>query len=248
MLQAFASPRFAVGLSLLVAALGCDGTSTSAPSPTGMSRSQVAASSLNQGSADVEVVINHAPQVTSVQSSAGSVASGASVVLEVVASDADGDALSFVWKSTCPGAFDRTDLAQVTFTAGALAAATSCSFVVDVFDGHGGAATGTIVLSAVPPKIDVAPQMGIVYQSTADAAGGEVVILHATATDPEGEALTWTWKSDDGAFSNQTDDASGSDVHWTAPATPGAISKITATAMDPEGASAAFVFTVKVAS
>ncbi len=248
MQQGFASTRFALCFPVLVAALGCDGSSTSPPSPAEMSRSQVAANTPNHGSADVEVVVNHAPQVASVQASAGRVASDASLILQVVASDADGDALTYVWKSTCPGTFDRTDLAQVTFAAGGLAVATSCSFVVDVLDGHGGASAGTIVLSAVPPKIDIAPQMGIVYQSTADAGGGEVVILHATATDPEGEALLWTWKSDDGAFFDQTDDAGGSDVHWTAPATPGATLEITATATDPKGASAFWVFTVKVAS
>lgn len=246
--QTLALFRFALCLPLCFAAFACDGSSSNGSTPNEMSQSQVSANSPNEGSAKVDIVINHSPRVTSMQSSAGPVESGAIVSLQVAANDPDGDALTYAWTSSCPGAFDRTDGAQVTFTTGDLGTAVACSFAVSVNDGHGGTGKGNLVLTAVVPKINVAPQMGIVYQSTGDAVAGEVVILHAMATDPEGEALTWTWKaaSDDGAFSNQVDEVGASDVHWTAPATPGS-HEITATATDPEGASASFVFTVKVA-
>ena len=119
-------------------------------------------------------------------------------------------------------------------------------FQVDVSDGHGGSATGTLVLSAMVPIINVAPAMGIVYQSTASADVAEVVLLHASATDPEGQPLTWDWKASDGVLSDQVDRAGSSDLNWTAPATPGIQCTITATATDPGGASASFVFTVQV--
>jgi len=60
------------------------------------------------------------------------------------------------------------------------------------------------------------------------------------------EAITWTWTTSDGTLSNQVDQAGASDVDWQAPATPGETCTITATATDPEGASASAKFTVKV--
>ena len=88
--------------------------------------------------------------------------------------------------------------------------------------------------------------MGVVYQSTNAADVTEVVLLHASATDPEGQPLTWTWKASDGAFSDQNDQAGSSEVNWTAPASPGIHCTITATATDPGGASASYAFTVQV--
>jgi hypothetical protein len=115
-----------------------------------------------------------------------------------------------------------------------------------VNDGRGGTTTGTLVLSAAVPVINVAPTMGIVYQSTDAADVSQVVLLHASATDPEGQPLTWTWKSSDGVLSDQVDQAGISDVNWTAPATPGVRCTITATAADPVGAILSWVFTVQV--
>jgi hypothetical protein len=94
--------------------------------------------------------------------------------------------------------------------------------------------------------INVAPAMGVVYLSTDAADAAEVVLLHASATDPEGQPLTWTWKASDGTFADQNDQAGSSEVNWTAPPTPGVRCTITATATDPGGASASYVFTVQV--
>jgi len=71
-------------------------------------------------------------------------------------------------------------------------------------------------------------------------------LLHATATDPDGEVITWTWTASDGTLSNQVDQAGASDVDWQAPARLGETCTITATATDPEGASVSLVFTVQV--
>jgi hypothetical protein len=231
---------------LLTALLGCDGAPADGSPPSEGNLTQIKAIGPNQGAAQVELVFNTPPQVTSMTSYEGRVASNVPVTLAVVAGDADGDSLTYAWTSNCPGTFDSRHAAQVTFTADTLAAGVTCAFVVDVSDGHGGVGKGTVSLSSALPKINIAPAMGIVYQSADVAAPGQGVVLHATATAPEGEAITWTWTASNGTLSNQVDQAGASDVHWQAPATPGETYTITATATDPEGASSSFKFTVKV--
>lgn len=233
---------------VLAVALGCEARppaespTTPAPSRAPLSGTAVPA----QGNATVVMVVNAPPQVDAMVSSAGHVASNSPVTLQATASDPDQDPLSFAWTSTCPGAFDRADRDQVTFITGTLATGADCAFQVSVSDGRGGNATGTLVLSSAVPVINVVPAMGIVYQSTDAADVAEVVLLHASASDPEGQPLTWTWKASDGALSDQEDQAGSSDVRWTAPASPGVLCTITAIATDPEGASASWVFTVRV--
>jgi hypothetical protein len=196
---------------------------------------------------DVKVIINHAPQVTSMESSNGRAEAGIPIDLGTIATDPDGDSLTYAWTSTCPGSFDRTDLEQVRLTPSVIAGLTACSIEVDVSDGHGGVGRGVLVLTTVQPRINVAPKMDVVHQSTDIVGGGDVVVLHATASDPDGQALTWNWTAEDGTFLNQVDDAQSSDVHWIAPAaTPGTTFKVVVTASDPDGGSATFAFDVSV--
>ena len=246
MTHGFVSRRFVLCNLLLVASLGCDGSGASGPT-TEMSSGQVSSDDHNQAKATVALVFNAAPRVTSISSSVGRVDSNALIVLQAFASDSDGDTLSYVWKSSCPGSFDRIDLAQVSFTAGPLPAnVEACSFEVDVNDGRGGEAKGTLSISALMPKINVAPSIGMVAQSTALANAEEVVSLHVTGSDPEGEAIVWTWKASDGTLSDQADQPGTSDVRWKAPALPGARCTITAIATDPEGGSTSYAFEVQI--
>ncbi|MGB8297565.1 MAG: hypothetical protein WCG85_19250 [Polyangia bacterium] len=246
--QSFAFRTTALLAPLFAATFGCEGQpSTESPTSPALSGQPLAAAAVpNEGNAQVEIVVNASPRVDAMTSSTGNVASDSPLTLQVTASDPDHDPLSFAWTSTCPGTFDRADLAQVTFITGTLAGGADCTFQVLVNDGRGGTAQGRLILSSAVPVINIAPAMGIVYQSTDAAKVGEVVLLHTTATDPEGEAITWTWTTSEGTLSNQVDEAGASDVHWQAPAMPGETCTITATATDPEGASASVNFTVSV--
>ena len=240
-----APARLSLCLSLYAAGFGCD-DSTPPLTPGGENLSQASGQVPSKGDMDVKIIVNHSPQVFSMGSSDGRVETGVPVNLRVNAEDPDGDSLKYEWTSTCPGTFARADVEFVTFTPSVLDGFTACSVEVDVSDGHGGAGKGILVLTTVQPTINVAPTMGVAYQSGDVVAAGELVILHATATDPEGEALTWKWTAEGGTFLGQVDDVQSSDVHWTAPPTPGATYRIVATASDPEGGSATFTFVVAV--
>ena len=246
--QSFARRAAALLAPLFAATLGCEGQpSTESPTSPALSGQPLSAANVpDQGKATVEIVVNAPPRVDAMTSSTGNVASNSPLTLQVTASDPDHDPMGFAWTSTCPGTFDRADRVQVTFITGTLATGADCTFQVSVNDGHGGTATGRLVLSAAVPAINIAPIMGIVYQSTDAADVSQVVLLHASDTDPEGQSLTWTWKASAGAFSDQTDQAGSSDVKWTAPATPGVRCTITATATDPGGARSSWVFAVQV--
>ncbi|HEX7505455.1 MAG TPA: hypothetical protein VF550_01705 [Polyangia bacterium] len=238
---------------LLVASLACDGQPEGpAPdSPLGPALTRKAVTSpstaaQNEGRARVEVVINSAPRVDAMASSSGRVSSRAPVTVTVTASDADQDPLAFAWTSSCPGTFNGLDKAQVTFVCGTLSAGTDCTFQVVVSDSHGGVGKGNLVLSSAIPVLNVAPAMGVVYQTTNAPDPAEVVLLHASAVDPEGQPLSWTWQASDGALSDQKDQTGSSDVHWTAPKVAGTQCTITATTTDPGGASAFYVFRAQV--
>src|ERR1039458_6044163 len=80
---------------LLTALLGCDGAPADGSPPSEGNLTQIKAIGPNQGAAQVELVFNTPPQVTSMTSYEGRVASNVPVTLAVVAGDADGDSLTY---------------------------------------------------------------------------------------------------------------------------------------------------------
>jgi hypothetical protein len=196
-----------------------------------------------KGSASVVVTINTPPRVTSMSASLAPVGDS-SIILSAVARDADDDVLSYQWSSTCAGTFDRPSANPTTFRSATVSSG-ECSFSVEVSDGRGGNGSGVVVLSSTKPVVNVAPQMGMTYQTSDQVSPGGSVLLHAEAADPEGQPLTWTWTASAGTLSNQVDGIDGSGATFNAPQTIGVGSTITATATDPLGASSSFVFRVR---
>jgi 5'-nucleotidase len=96
-----------------------------------------------------------------------------------------------------------------------------------------------ILQQAHPPTpfANSAPSFTSAVASESESNGARTVLLTATAEDPDGEPLAFTWSSAGrGAFGRQTDTATSTATSWTPPAT--GDFELTATATDPRGASA----------
>lgn len=154
------------------------------------------------GQANVQATVNGWPVVDRVTIGApGYLEVGAAIELAVEASDIDEDPLTYAWSAPdCDGAFDDATAANPLFTLAAAPAAGTCTLQVDVDDGRGGSATGSLVVE-VAPEVDIVfnPVIETTFQSHLEADAGTIVNLRAEATDPNGEALTFGWMVSTGA-------------------------------------------------
>ena len=201
-----------------------------------------------RGQADVNVTFNNWPVVTDLIAAPGYLVLGSPTSLSVTASDADGDALSYAWTSSCASAvFSSTTAAVTSVTLPAGAIDSSCEFTVAVSDGKGGSTTGQTTLPVGKPVTIEAPTItSSVQSSSAVGASGNVSFL-VEASDPQGSALTFRWVSSSGAFSNQVDGTGSSQVVWTAPAIASASYTVSVIVTDALGASVQYDFTASSA-
>lgn len=151
------------------------------------------------GRAKTVVTFNTWPTVTNLTSSVDPVDLGNTTSLDVAASDADGDSLTYAWEAlgtTCAtGSFDNAAAKSPVWTAPATApAGDTCSLKVTVSDGQGGQTTGTLVVNiGAPVSANLPPQLSTTFQSDDTGAVGDTLIFRVVAADPENTALTFAW-------------------------------------------------------
>jgi outer membrane protein OmpA-like peptidoglycan-associated protein len=138
--------------------------------------------------------VNH-PPVASCSANPVQVAaeSGDSVLVRADASDPDNDTLNYVWTANA-GAVDGTG-AQVRWNYAGLAAATY-TVTARVDDGRGGTTTCSADIR-VGPRRNRPPTMSCSAHPSPVHPGDRVHIA-ATASDPDGDPLTYTWKANGG--------------------------------------------------
>ena len=201
-----------------------------------------------RGQADVNVRFNTWPAVTDLVAAPGYIVLGSPTALTATASDADGDALSYAWTSTCAsGVFSTPSASSTSFTLPVGATDASCDLVVAVNDGRGGSTTGQTTLPVGKPVAIKAPIITSSLQSVSAVGPGGNVTFSVEASDPQGSALTFQWVSATGAFSNQVDGAGSSQVVWTAPAAASASYTVSVIVTDALGASVQYDFTASSA-
>ena len=227
--------------TLVVAVTDSHGASTSASVVVHVTANP----EVGQSDADVEVTFNDWPMVANLLADPGRITAGSPVALVAAASDADGDALSYEWTSTCAsGTFSSTTALATSFTLPAGATDASCDLIVAVSDGRGGSTNGSLVLPVDKPQVIEAPAITGTVQSVREVNVGGSVNLSIDASDPQGSALTIQWVSPFGTFSNQVDGDGVSHVVWTAPSTANTDFTVSAIVTDSLGASVTYDFPI----
>jgi hypothetical protein len=183
-----------------------------------MSLDVVVAAGYGQGSAGITVNLNTWPVIANVSATPTRIDAGETTMLDVVATDSDGDALAYLWTSDCNGVFSALNVKSPSFTLSTVPAGNACTLGVSVADGKGGSSTGSVTISTGPaPAVDLPPEVISAYQS-ADMLGCEgTVVLRVQATDPNGSPVTFAWTASTGTLGTPTTVGGTSEVVWTAP-------------------------------
>jgi 3',5'-cyclic AMP phosphodiesterase CpdA len=189
-----------------------------------------------KGQAAVTVQLNQWPTVNQVTATPAWVVLGQSTALVASAVDGDSDPLTYAWTSSCAGTFSNTTAAP-SFMPSGQPSASACAFTVTVSDGRGGSTTGDLTVPVGVPTLNQAPVVFATVQSNTSAHPGQTITLQASASDPEGGALTFTWSPPAGVVGTQVDVANGSTFTFTAPSGSSPTWTVTFTATDVLGAS-----------
>ncbi|GMU08194.1 hypothetical protein ASNO1_44470 [Corallococcus caeni] len=166
--------------------------------------------------------VNSAPKITGVTVSPAQVEPSKPVNITLTATDADGDTLAYAWTAT-GGAFGNAAVSNPTWTAPATQGTYTLSATVN--DGRGGQAGISIQIAVV--TVTGSANVNVTFNTwpvvsqisgtpSGQVATGGVVTLDVSASDSDGDALTYAWTDDcGGVFSGATNKSS----NWTAPAT-----------------------------
>ena len=163
-------------------------------------------------SADASVSItvrraNRRPTVM-IDTAAQTVDGGASVSLDATASDPDGDPLDYSWSGS--GSFEDEESLDTKWTAPAAQSSDRrYTLTVTVSDGS---LSATDSVSMTVRRANRRPTV-MIDTAAQTVDGGASVSLDATASDPDGDPLDYSW-SGSGSF----EDEESLDTKWTAPA------------------------------
>ena len=156
---------------------------------------------------------NHPPEVE-----AGpdlGIPEGAIVSLNGTASDADGDILSYRWSHgpVLAVQFDDPSSPSTSFTAPQVNATTTLTLTLAVSDGNATTSDSLVLtISDIPdnhpPEVEAGPDLGI--------PEGAIVSLNGTASDADGDILSYRW-SHGPVLAVQFDDPSSPSTSFTAP-------------------------------
>ena len=144
-------------------------------------------------------------------------------------SDPDGDTLTYAWTQTSgtTQSLTRADRVNPSFATGPVSADETLVFQLEVSDGLA-SDTDTVSITLKPAPPNRAPT--ITLDATKSVVEGAQVSIIATATDPDGDAITWSW--DTGGLAGVTGTTTGR-IALTAPqVTADTTYTLTATATD----------------
>ncbi len=146
---------------------------------------------LGGSSSDEPVNTNHAPVATAADQT---VTGPVTVTLDGSAStDQDGDALTYKWTQIAGTTVNiaNSTSAKATFSVPAVTSDQTLAFRLTVTDAKGLFSTANVQVVNKAPKANQAPVVNPMQDITLEA--GQTQSLHAQASDPDGDALTYSW-------------------------------------------------------
>ncbi|QSQ11816.1 right-handed parallel beta-helix repeat-containing protein [Myxococcus landrumensis] len=143
---------------------------------------------------------------------------GAPIQLQTAGVDDDGDTLTYEWSATCTGTFGNAGAPVTQFTPSSLPRGdcnnnSNCVLTVKVSDEKGFSHERT---TGVCVRSPMAPIISSLTPSAAETTSGVPVWLAATARDPQGEPLTFTWSANTGLLGHATRAGGSGEADWVA--------------------------------
>lgn len=169
-------------------------------------------------------VANHPPRIKSLAAKKNTILINEAVKIYCTASDIDGNPVTFNWSAS--GGQIAGDSSAVVWTAPDSAGTYVISCQVD--DGNGGAVKDSVLISVVE-RINSAPVIVRLTASPRKLDLGKTTNLSCTATDADGDSLSYTWTARHGSLNS-----GDSTAVWNAPLQAGNY-PIICTVSDPHG-------------
>jgi PKD repeat protein len=135
---------------------------------------------------------NQPPTVTAGRTPTGTVNTGQTVSFTATASDPDGDTLTYDWDYGDGSAHSTAQNPTHSY-----ATAGTYSAKVTVSDGKGGTKDDTLSITVVQPNRN--PTVTAGRTPTGGVTTGQSIAFTATASDPDGDTLTYDWDYGDGS-------------------------------------------------
>jgi hypothetical protein len=140
---------------------------------------------------------NQPPVLTGPAAQTAEVYSGAPVALTLEATDPDGDSLTYAWGQAPPspaGAFNDASSATPTWTAPQVTVDTSFQVGVTVSDGKNGSVHRSVTVRVHPPlPTNRSPTVAASITGPSTLLAGDTGTFSLTASDPDGDPLSWSW-------------------------------------------------------
>ena len=191
---------------------------------------------------------NGTPVISSLEAERDLVAPSSSCKIECIASDPDGDSLTYTW-SASKGNFSGADEGKPVTIWMAPDTPDSCTITVMVTDARGGESTGSLSIEVAPNNPPTISELIVSakeakylkeYSKGYRILKGKSCDIKCVALDPENDELTYEWLASGGNISGE-----GPAVTWTAPLRGGEFT-IEVTASDSSGGTATKSIVFKV--
>jgi len=164
---------------------------------------------------------NNHPVISKLSAEKDSVAPSDSSKVACIASDPDGDSLTYTWSAT-GGTFSGTG-SVVTWTAPRTPG--TYAITVNVTDGKAGEATMQLTIDVQEAPTNHPPVIESLAAKPSPVVQGQTTTIKCAASDPDGDELNYLWSVERGNISGE-----GATVTWTAPQACGSyVIKVTVT-------------------